>query len=728
MTFWLKHIPILLISMLLAAPTLRAAQEATFLLSDHIDVLEDGSVIATGNVEATARGHTLFADEIQYDPETDKIIVPSDHVIYLEDGTVLHSQEGYSTAGMSELFLKDMRTLLEQRLQLSAGSSTRANSGITRMTDVRMTACGVCNPDVPPIWEIRAPSVIHDEERRFIYLRHARFKVFGLPVLYTPWLRVPDPTVDRATGFLPPEVRWTNHVDWGVTLPYFINLSPHHDITLTPYLTPNSRVFTAVYRRAFRRGTLTITGSYANDDIIEDPRASLIIDGSFKIWQDFNLSVHAEAASDDAYMNEYGVDSSTRRETSISVSRIRFHDAVSAQYTYYTPLRGRQDDMYQNNVFLGRAEIIDDTPIFGDTVTLSAFARSFDRGSNADITGRDMRAVTVSGRWHDTSILGNGLSISTQVGATLQTFGLTDDSRFGDQEQLFSPYAAVSLEWPQHITGPLGDWVFNPQMSLITRRGVAANSDLFDPVVVELDDVSYLGAETVAEYSPSVDGLRVSSGFELERLGTKSYARFSLGRVFLNDVDTQMQRQMSSWILGAQYAHTSGFDSIASALADQDGEIQRAEVISSFALGTFTLGLDYYFVQEDPVFEISQSISEWRGSLGWAWNDSFNIKTSVSYDNVQEDFTKGTWGIFYKLDDPYISIVTDFSYNFRDISQNEYNVGLNYRNECVDFLVLAKLDNDEDSDLDPASVFEFKVDFLGYTSSSNSVGSRKCKS
>jgi hypothetical protein len=245
---------------------------------------------------------------------------------------------------------------------------------------------------------------------------------------------------------------------------------------------------------------------------------------------------------------------------------------------------------------------------------------------------------------------------------------------------------------------------------------------------VELDDVSYLGAETVAEYSPSVDGLRVSSGFELERLGTKSYARFSLGRVFLNDVDTQMQRQMSSWILGAQYAHTSGFDSIASALADQDGEIQRAEVISSFALGTFTLGLDYYFVQEDPVFEISQSISEWRGSLGWAWNDSFNIKTSVSYDNVQEDFTKGTWGIFYKLDDPYISIVTDFSYNFRDISQNEYNVGLNYRNECVDFLVLAKLDNDEDSDLDPASVFEFKVDFLGYTSSSNSVGSRKCKS
>ncbi|MEN8709534.1 MAG: hypothetical protein ABF310_05895, partial [Paracoccaceae bacterium] len=359
---------------------------------------------------------------------------------------------------------------------------------------------------------------------------------------------------------------------------------------------------------------------------------------------------------------------------------------------------------------------------------LSAFARSFDRGSNADITGRDMRAVTVSGRWHDTSILGNGLSISTQVGATLQTFGLTDDSRFGDQEQLFSPYAAVSLEWPQHITGPLGDWVFNPQMSLITRRGVAANSDLFDPVVVELDDVSYLGAETVAEYSPSVDGLRVSSGFELERLGTKSYARFSLGRVFLNDVDTQMQRQMSSWILGAQYAHTSGFDSIASARADQDGEIQRAEVISSFALGTFTLGLDYYFVQEDPVFEISQSISEWRGSLGWAWNDSFNIKTSVSYDNVQEDFTKGTWGIFYKLDDPYISIVTDFSYNFRDISQNEYNVGLNYRNECVDFLVLAKLDNDEDSDLDPASVFEFKVDFLGYTSSSNSVGSRKCKS
>lgn len=711
----------------LALPVASAAQDATFLLSDKIDVLEDGTVIATGHVEATARGHTLFADEIRYDPQTDTITVPSDHVIYMEDGTILHSQEGWSQNGMAELFLKDMRTLLEQRLQLAASSSKRNASGLTRMTDVRMTACKVCDPDVPPIWEIRSPSVVHDEERRFIYLRHARFNVFGVPVLYTPWLRVPDPTVDRATGFLPPVIRSTEYVDLGIELPYFINLSPHHDLTLTPYLTPNSRSLTAAYRRAFRKGTLTVTGSFANDDVVDDPRASLIVEGDFDIWRDFDLKFRAEAASDDEYMNQYGIDSSTRRETNISVSRVRFHDAISAEYTYYTPLRGKNDDLYQNNVFLGRAEIIDDTPIIGDTVTLTAFARSFDRASKTDITGRDMRAITVSARWQDTTILRNGMSLSTQAGATLQTFALSDDSRFSSQEQLFSPYAAMTLEWPQKMQSAAATWIFNPQLSLVTRRGVAPNSDLFDPVVVELDDVSYLGAETVAEYSPSVDGLRVSSGFKLERLGEQSYARFSLGRVFLDSVSTQMQKQMSSWVLGVQYSHANGFDGLATALADQDGEIQRAELISTYTIGAVTLGLDYYFAQEDPVFEIPESISEWRSSFAWDVNDHFNIKTSLSYDLVEDDFSKASWGIAYQLDDPYLRVVTDFSYDFDDTNKNEYNVGLNYRNECVDVLLTANLENDEDSDLDPASVFEFKVDFLGYTSSSNSIGSRKCK-
>ena len=62
-------------------------------------------------------------------------------------------------------------------------------------------------------------------------------EIDGWPVFYTPYISAPDPSVKRASGFLPPSFGSSNTVGAHVTIPYFLVLGPDKDLTLAPRFT-----------------------------------------------------------------------------------------------------------------------------------------------------------------------------------------------------------------------------------------------------------------------------------------------------------------------------------------------------------------------------------------------------------------------------------------------------------------------------------------------------------
>ena len=68
------------------------------------------------------------------------------------------------------------------------------------------TACEACkdDPKKPPLWQVKAARIIHDEGEKMIYFEDARLEFFGMPLAYFPYFSAPDPTVKRKTGFLMP--------------------------------------------------------------------------------------------------------------------------------------------------------------------------------------------------------------------------------------------------------------------------------------------------------------------------------------------------------------------------------------------------------------------------------------------------------------------------------------------------------------------------------------------
>ena len=84
---------------------------------------------------------------------------------------------------------------------------TASQGNYTVLQNGVYTACLPCqdDPKKPPLWEVRAARIIHDQGEKMLYFEDARIEFFGVPLAYVPFMSAPDPTVKRKSGFLIPE-------------------------------------------------------------------------------------------------------------------------------------------------------------------------------------------------------------------------------------------------------------------------------------------------------------------------------------------------------------------------------------------------------------------------------------------------------------------------------------------------------------------------------------------
>ncbi len=92
--------------------------------------------------------------------------------------------------------------------------------------------CKLKDDETPPWSFAAADTKITDGG--YAFLKHATFRIKGVPVLYTPYMILPAKR-QRQTGFLFPSMSYSDRDGFGVELPFFINLSPSSDLTLYPY-------------------------------------------------------------------------------------------------------------------------------------------------------------------------------------------------------------------------------------------------------------------------------------------------------------------------------------------------------------------------------------------------------------------------------------------------------------------------------------------------------------
>lgn len=212
---------------------------------------------------------TIKADWIAYDVDLGKIKARGNLLINVgpdkltaDKGTVDLNQETgtFHNATILRQY-KDMH--LEGRVIEKTGDMTY------HIEDGWVITCKVKEGETPP-WSFAAADA-EITDNGYAFMKHATFRIKGVPVLYTPIMMLPAKR-SRQTGFLFPSVAASDRDGFDLTTPFFINLSPSSDITLYPeYISKRGFMAGGEFRyTASREAMGFFMGNYLYDDL-SDP-------------------------------------------------------------------------------------------------------------------------------------------------------------------------------------------------------------------------------------------------------------------------------------------------------------------------------------------------------------------------------------------------------------------------------------------------------------------------
>lgn len=269
-----------------------------------------GLITAEGKVELVQGGRTLLADTISYSERDDKAVASGNVALMEANGNVIFADYMELTSGMRNGFLRDVSFLLADMSRGAAVSAERRDGNRTIMRKGVYTTCSLCetDPTRPPLWQLKANRVEHDETTQDISYRDAVFEMFGIPILYTPYFSHPDPTVNRRSGLLPPRFLNTTYFGQLFQTPYYQVIDENSDMTLSPqYSTRQGAHLTAEYRQRTARGEFNTDGSITEESDSGDVRGHFRANAAFRVNDDATIGANILRSTDDTYLSRYRI-------------------------------------------------------------------------------------------------------------------------------------------------------------------------------------------------------------------------------------------------------------------------------------------------------------------------------------------------------------------------------------------------------------------------------------
>ena len=233
----------------------------------------------------------------------------SDHLKF-ENG-FFNLKDNSFVAGKTEINLKkDSFDNIKNDPRLKGVSSISDNQ-ITTIRKAIFTSCKKRDGKCPP-WSIKAKKITHDKNKKKLIYDHAVLNVYDKPVMYFPKFFHPDPSVERQTGFLRPQLNNSEILGSSLYLPYFYVISDSKDFTFKPTIFENDiYMFQNEYRSEKKNSSLitdfSLTTGYKSS--ISDKKNSIShlfskyeLDLNFPKYEKSNINFFLEKVSNDTYL------------------------------------------------------------------------------------------------------------------------------------------------------------------------------------------------------------------------------------------------------------------------------------------------------------------------------------------------------------------------------------------------------------------------------------------
>ena len=286
------------------APAIDLRTLPTEFRADRLHRSEDGISELTGAVDVRRGRQRLNAEQARYDANT-RQVEASGEVEFVDSGGAsvhtpklvlnLDTRVGAADAG---------------RYVLPDGLGRGDTEGIlfegpdhTRLKRPRFTTC----PPGTDHWFLRASEITLDTAEDIGTAHHARAEFFGVPLFYLPYFTFPI-SDKRKSGFLVPQLGYGSSVGAVVAAPYYLNLAPQYDDTLTPrWFSDRGLQLQNEFRYLGPGGEGQLHTEYLpNDKQSGEDRAAVTLRHRQTGSPTWNALVDIERVSDRDYLSDFG--------------------------------------------------------------------------------------------------------------------------------------------------------------------------------------------------------------------------------------------------------------------------------------------------------------------------------------------------------------------------------------------------------------------------------------
>ena len=160
-------------------------------------------------------------------------------------------------------------------------------------------------------WSIYADEMRQHIKEEYAEMWHARFKVQGVPVFYTPYLQLPIGD-RRRSGLLIPTLGHGSRDGYFYAQPVYWNIAPNLDATLTPkYMSHRGWQLNSEFRYLTTLGEGQVAGEYLGDDRLKDydsenrKRHLFYWKHNAAFARDWRLDLNYTKVSDKRYFNDF---------------------------------------------------------------------------------------------------------------------------------------------------------------------------------------------------------------------------------------------------------------------------------------------------------------------------------------------------------------------------------------------------------------------------------------
>jgi LPS-assembly protein len=668
-----RAIVLVMTLLITAAPghALDLGEGPVLLIADEVAFdAEENVVTATGNVQVTRGERRLLADSLRYDQDTDQMEAEGNVALLEPTGDTLFADRVTLSGDLREGVAEQLRARLVDDSLIAAEGGRRTGGNRTEMDRAVFSPCPVC-PDstAPPLWQISARRVIHDQAAQNVYYHHAFFELGGVPIFYTPYFYHPDPTVKRRSGFLAPGFGSDSELGLSVEIPYYFALAPNYDVTLAPiFFTQENPVLSAQYRHLLPSGRFEFSGSGTNGskpikrEGEPQPRGNTFRgaiegEGRFNLRRDWDWGFDLAATTDDTYLERYNFSNENVLTSRLFAERYWERDFVSLNAYGFQGLR-EEDDQDLIPIALPQAQVhLSSDPMLWN----SRFTFDTDVVALTRFEGLDTRLVSSTGGWilPWQSPIGDRYELRLDVrGDVYQTDG--DPETFEDNGSNATgrviPRATLHWGWPwigeafgaSHVVEPVA---MATAATSGHNSGEIPNEDSQD---FEFDDSSLLEPNRFPGLDRVEGGSSIAYGIRFGTYTSRPVLSGLFGQAYAFEQDlefdpsTGLDEKLSDFVGRVNLTPAPWLDLWYRFRLDRkDLTFVRNE------LGVFTgpprvrFNVGYLMLEDDPALQSLREREEIRAGVSLVVTDSLSVRAATRYNLAEDRAVSHQLGMIY---------------------------------------------------------------------------------